>query len=596
MDIEEIAVLAVRNEIVKYSDTLVAYIDTKEKTPMWDGYIYVYKPKSKHKSNKEFEGKIGVQVKGTTVDKLSKGNSKYSIKVDYLKAYQKDRKGILLFVVEIIDYANTKLFYANLLPVDLNEILNRVKENQENVTIDIKPINEKSSSSLKMICLNFLKNASEQMNIPIKNINEIKEKEIKEIKIPIVGEEKYFEDYLFNNDIYSYAIDKETNTKIALPKLQELQKFSTNKVNVVVNGRQYYNNITFVKNKTEEYVLFGKSTKIFLNQNRVTFKIKGNVYERIHDIEFIIDLVENKALTIDNKYIDLKVNLKSSEEKIYIENIKKDLERLRKIKNLFEKFNISFDIDLDNLSDTDWKNLDMLIYINDGNRIKKITESKLYNIEIAHYKIAFIAIIDENNRTNIYNYFSDLSNIMKVFYYDENKKEIPISVYINMKMTTLLEYSNINFDVIKETFNSLDSNEETLERCNLWMLEVLKAYDQSKENMVLDLAKYINERIMEHRNNNVDIINKMQILKRLRDLNVDEKETLYSLREEDKDIMIQCAIAILLENKSDFERYFSKLDNEEKDNFRNFPIFNLIIRSEKICQIPKQTELKIKNN
>lgn len=43
MDIEEIAVLAVRNEIVKYSDTLVAYIDTKEKTPMWDGYIYVYR-------------------------------------------------------------------------------------------------------------------------------------------------------------------------------------------------------------------------------------------------------------------------------------------------------------------------------------------------------------------------------------------------------------------------------------------------------------------------------------------------------------------------------------------------------------------------
>lgn len=574
MDIEEIAVLAVRNEIVKYSDTLVAYIDTKEKTPMWDGYIYVYKQNSKYKSNKEFEGKIGVQVKGKIVQKLSKGNSKYSIKVDYLKAYQKDRKGILLFVVEIIDYANTKLYYANLLPVDLNEILNRVKEEQEYVTIDIKPINEKSSSSLKMICLNFLKNANEQMNIPIKNINEIQE--IKEIKIPIVGEEKYFEDYLFNNDIYSYAIDKETNTKIALPKLQELQKFSTNKVSVVVNGRQYYNNMTFVKNKTEEYVLYGKSTKIFLNQNKVTFKIKGNVYERIHDTEFIIDLVENKALTIDNKYIDLKVNVKSSEEKIYIENIKKDLERLEKIKNLFEKFNILFDIDLDNLSDTDWKNLDMLIYINDGNRIEKITESKLYNIEIAHYKIAFIAIIDENNRINIYNYFSDLSSIMRVFYYDENKKEVPISVYINMKMTTLLEYSNINFDVIKETFNSLDSNEETLERCNLWMLEVLKAYDQSKENMVLDLAKYINERIMEHRNNNVDIINKMQILKRLRDLNVDEKETLYCLREEDKDMMIQCAIAILLENKSDFERYFSKLNNEEKDNFRNFPIFNLI--------------------
>ena len=54
MDIEEIAVLAVRNEIVKYSDTLVAYIDTKEKTPMWDGYIYVYRQNSKYKANNEF--------------------------------------------------------------------------------------------------------------------------------------------------------------------------------------------------------------------------------------------------------------------------------------------------------------------------------------------------------------------------------------------------------------------------------------------------------------------------------------------------------------------------------------------------------------
>lgn len=574
MDIEEIAVLAVRNEIVKYSDTLVAYIDTKEKTPMWDGYIYVYKQNSKYKANREFEGKIGVQVKGKNVKKISTGNSKYSIKVDYLKAYQKDRKGILLFVVEIIDYANTKLFYANLLPVDLNEILKKVNENQESVTIDIKPISEKSSSSLKMICLNFLKNCNEQMNIPIKNIDEIHE--IKEINIPIVGEEEYFEDYLFNNDIYSYAIDKETNVKIALPKLQEIQQFSTNKVSVAINGKQYYNNITVVKNKSEEYILYGKSTKIYLNQNKVTFKIKGNVYERIHDTEFIIDLVKNKALTVNGEDIDLKVNVKSSEEKTYIENIKNDLERLNDIKNLFQKFNVLFNIDLDNLTDDDWKNLDMFMYINAGNSIKKITESKLYNIKIANYKIAFIAIVDENNKINIYNYFSDLSNIMKVFYYDKDGKENPISVYINMDINALLEYSNINFQVIKETFNSLDSNEETLERCNLWMLEVLKAYDQNKRIEILDLAKYINERISEHRENNVDIINKMQILKRYRKLTFDEKEIIYTLRDQNKDIMIQCAIAILLGNKSDFERYFSKLSKEEKDSFINFPIFNLM--------------------
>ena len=145
-----------------------------------------------------------------------------------------------------------------------------------------------------------------------------------------------------------------------------------------------------------------------------------------------------------------------------------------------------------------------------------------------------------------------------------------------MDINALLEYSNINFQVIKETFNSLDSNEETLERCNLWMLEVLKAYDQNKRIEILDLAKYINERISEHRENNVDIINKMQILKRYRKLTFDEKEIIYTLRDQNKDRMIQCAIAILLGNKSDFERYFSKLSTEEKDSFINFPIFNLM--------------------
>ncbi len=574
MDIEEIAVLAVRNEIVKYSDTLVAYIDTKEKTPMWDGYIYVYRQNSKYKANNEFEGKIGVQVKGKTVKKLSNGNSKYSIKVDYLRAYQKDKKGILLFVVEIIDYAHTKLFYANLLPVDLEEILNKVKENQEEISIDIKPIKEKSSSSLKMICLNFLKNANEQINIAIKSIDEIKD--IKEIKIPIIGEEKYMEDYLFNNDIYSYAIDKETNEKIALPKLKELEKFSTNKVNVSVSGREYYNNITFVKNKNEEYIIYGKSTKIYLSENKITFKIKGNVYERIRDINFIVNLINSKAITIDGKNIVLPVQVEDKQEKEYISNIKNDLIRLEKIKCLFDKFNIKFNIDLDNLSDKDWRNLDLFIHINDGKPTKQVQESKLYNIEIANYKIAFIALVDENKNIKVYNYFSDLSNVVKVFYYDENEKEILVSPYINMSKKNLLEYSNVDIDIIKETFNSLDSKEETIERYNLWMLEVIKAYDESNNIKFLELADYINERILEHRDNAVDVINKMQIVKRKRALNYKEKDLIYDLKDAEDDLIIQCGIAILLDNKSDYERFFSKLSENEKNAFKEFPIYNLL--------------------
>ena len=145
-----------------------------------------------------------------------------------------------------------------------------------------------------------------------------------------------------------------------------------------------------------------------------------------------------------------------------------------------------------------------------------------------------------------------------------------------MSKKNLLEYSNVDIDIIKETFNSLDSKEETIERYNLWMLEVIKAYDESNNIKFLELADYINERILEHRDNAVDIINKMQIVKRKRALNYKEKDLIYDLKDAEDDLIIQCGIAILLDNKSDYERFFSKLSENEKNAFKEFPIYNLL--------------------
>ena len=149
-----------------------------------------------------------------------------------------------------------------------------------------------------------------------------------------------------------------------------------------------------------------------------------------------------------------------------------------------------------------------------------------------------------------------------------------------MSKKNLLEYSNVDIDIIKETFNSLDSKEETIERYNLWMLEVIKAYDESNNIKFLELADYINERILEHRDNAVDIINKMQIVKRKRALNYKEKDLIYDLKDAEDDLIIQCGIAILLDNKSDYERFFSKLSENEKNAFKEFPIYNLLDKEE----------------
>lgn len=571
MDIEGIAVQRVKREILKY-DCLKDYINTNDKTPMWDGEVYIYKENSKYKANEDFRGKISVQVKGHKVTKIKSGNSKYSIDVEYLRAYQKDKKGVLLFVVEMTDSENNQIYYANLLPVDLKEILERVKENQNTISIDIRPIKEKSPSSMKMICLNFLRNSNEQMNIEIKNIDEIDK--VNKVEFTVVGEEKYLEDYLFNNDIYSYAFDEITNKKYALPKLKEIQKYQTNKVDVKIKDKLYYSQITIIKNREEEYILYGKSTKMYLDKNKINFKLKGNVYERINDAKFIIDLLKNREITVKDKNISLPVNIEKIQKEKYIDSLTHDLNYLNKMKNLFEKFNIKFEKDIDSLDKKSLTNLKRFAKLNDGILIDGLKESGIYFIEIAGYCVAFFVSVDSNKKVEVYNYFDDLSGKMRVFYLDKDKNQIPISPYINLTAENLISFSNINIDIMKKSFDSPEYSEETCLRYNLWLLELIKAYDKSNEQKWLEFAEYLIDRILIFSNSSLYRINKLQIIKRRRKLNQEEKDELYEIKENEKDDMIQCGIAILLENSSDFERYFNKLEN--RDKFKKFPIYNLI--------------------
>lgn len=80
-------------------------------------------------------------------------------------------------VVDIVDIEHYQIYYANLLPVDLKQILENGKKSKAKKptkTVKIKPIVEASQSSLKNICLNFIYNSKSQMGIPIKDIEELK--------------------------------------------------------------------------------------------------------------------------------------------------------------------------------------------------------------------------------------------------------------------------------------------------------------------------------------------------------------------------------------------------------------------------------------
>ena len=118
--IEELAVNIIENEILKYSD-LKSNITKGDKGISWDGYITIFDGKGRGKDN--FEYKIDVQVKGRMVKKIKKGNTKFSIERAHLINYQKQNNGTLLLVVDIVDNLTYQIYYANLLPVDLKQLI-----------------------------------------------------------------------------------------------------------------------------------------------------------------------------------------------------------------------------------------------------------------------------------------------------------------------------------------------------------------------------------------------------------------------------------------------------------------------------------------
>ena len=134
--IERIAANCVRTYIDE-TNKLRSYIDDNDKTPMWDGSIFVYREEPD--KNKNLEGAIKTQIKGRTVSKFH-NKVKFKIPTYNIENYMKGA-GLVYFVVELIKQRHWvyKIFYILLPPIELKSLLKRNKGKNE-VSIILSPL------------------------------------------------------------------------------------------------------------------------------------------------------------------------------------------------------------------------------------------------------------------------------------------------------------------------------------------------------------------------------------------------------------------------------------------------------------------------
>lgn len=253
--IETLSVNAVKNSIVT-TDFLDQFIAENDKEPSWDGFVYMYSNKSKKKSN--FKGRMPVQVKGKMCDDHDKEIISYSMSTADLKNYLNDG-GCILFVVYIgCEDLVTKIYYAELTPIKLRQLLEDAdQQDWKSVKLREFPSDNNKKCTIFFNCLQNCQKQASFKDGKLFTLEELEEQGVLEnIVIPVSGVGINDPQIaLINNEVYAYArikgssipqplydIPKEIHTKEnidALITIEVVRLINEQKATMIVDHISY---------------------------------------------------------------------------------------------------------------------------------------------------------------------------------------------------------------------------------------------------------------------------------------------------------------------------------------------------------------------
>jgi hypothetical protein len=571
---------------------LIPYILKNDRTPSWDGSVWLYKNQNLKKKKSDFEDRIPVQVKSTINHNINDEQITYNLKKLDLNSYLKDG-GIIYFVIRISDSNNYAIYYNRLNPLKIKMYIKQM-EKKKSINSKFDTFPKDNINEIVDIFFNFSFDRNKQPFNEILSQDDF-------IKFQPQGFYNFSlhyhgiqqinpNEYLIDREITLYANHSETNYSIPID-LINISEIGPKQVNtpVILDNIEYYPNYNIYYSKEGIKIIIGNSfTFLFLkNIEKLKFKYKihGYLSDRITEMKFFLALIKNKYITIalDDKEL-LIVNFNKIEENI---DLQKEYEKLNiylnyllEINKVLEILRIDSDINLDIITKKDEENIQLLI---SGILYKKHQSLAINNenikgsfrgiVTVCNITVSLLFIKEKNNKYSLQNFFND----GYIATYQKSSHEIPfnVSIFLVLTKNEFLTISNIDYDMIYRSFIILKTTEDLFEMTNLFILEMISAYDQSKNNILLDTSLKLINWILDNGqipSNEVYILNKMQIIKRMNNLSEYELSQLHNIistSKEDKNIT---AAYLLLGDINLATIHFKKLPENEQVDFNNWPI------------------------
>lgn len=580
--IEVIAVSVVKESIV-LSDYLDPIIQDNDKEPSWDGSVYIYRNKIKRKDS--LAGRVPVQVKGKISSDHTQKEIMHRVHVDDLKNYLNDG-GAVYFVVYINESGLIRtIYYTPLTPIKLRIYIKQAKENKTvNIPLQKFPEDGEAKANIFLNCYNDCQKQASFANAILYTEEELtKQGVLENITFSVSSYGKKSEDAILSSEIYFYAKTKGGSI------LQPLEIIPTDlhilvdvPARITVSGKDFYNHFTRIKSIDETTLRFGESFSITIPKNTQKWKVNyspaDKLRQRAKDLEFLISVIENCGFEINGNELSFAsdgLNLPDfdiAQQKIQL----KDLQNAEK---LLHTLHCGEDLLFSKMKPTEYRNLFTLVQVFVEN--KPIQElwpnlSPVLKVPIGNLAFAVWAFHSGDN-PNTYQIFDFFSHEHPV--YLEDGGGLPISQFSILNTDDFLSLNNIQFSALLPSFQKITLADYVANRANNMLLDLLSAYDRSGDTRIdiLDAANsfadWLSEIPQEFLCKNVSLLNKLQTIKRSRSLTEDEENQLYELITHVSDDDVLTGAYLLLGIQQLANRHFKRMNAEQQNSFKLFPIY-----------------------
>lgn len=576
IQIEKSAVIYLKQIILPHRK-MNDFINDNDKEPSWDGMIYLYKEDG-YKAE-DILCRVPVQIKGKNDPyKLKNKGITYPIEYKHLRNYDKDGGVVYIVVFMSDDCSKYQIFYNCLTPVKLQDLLKGTEKK--------KPDQKKS---VPMLCLNNndvneLFKILNQFNIDKKNQGNSKGQILRRSidknrisDIDSISWSTYLTDYdeiirnISNGEICLYGHDAITDMWYPFTfeeqKKVELIKYTKLNYSFGIDNQFFYNNI-ILKDKNGERLIQLSENLIFNDTvSKYHFKPISTLDNILNDIMFI------KALRYGSRFsIGMEHSVDIGEitfPEVFLEN----LEWWEKIIAAFKEYDIKCTKRMDQFTDIDWRNVNFLVKIY-SNEVSSSYNSDWWMMwwEDKVYPIYIADRVDGTKKG--YNLISSNDFWLSM---EKQSQHLIIPNFFMYKRDIWEKIYDFDESVVLEQLERCDYNEYTEQVYYELFIELLSAYDKTKNEKLYDISKYLANKFEKiDPKGQYGIINRFQLLKRKRSLTEMEVLELERICLSPVDDLVSCAVEILLDNKHSARMKISSMSIENQETFRSFPIYNLL--------------------